>query len=100
MPNSEAQSPETYCKNSKTGLRNLRRAVQLTSLALWVALFLLTTFSDSFLEEFTRPVKSFLRGEYGAAPRALVLIAVPLLVMGGMSLDRVRATIRLRQFVR
>ena len=45
-----------------------------------VALFLLTTFSDSFLDEFMVPVKRLLRAEYGKLPRMLVLIAVPLLV--------------------
>ncbi len=45
-----------------------------------VALFLLVTFSEHHLEEFLRPIKRFLRGEFGKAPRALALIAVPLLV--------------------
>ncbi len=45
-----------------------------------VALFLLVTFSEHHLEEFLRPIKRFLRGEFGTAPRALALIAVPLLV--------------------
>ena len=45
-----------------------------------VALFLLVTFSEDYLEEFLRPIKRFLRGEFGKAPRALALIAVPLLV--------------------
>ena len=30
-----------------------------------VALFLLVTFSDEYMEEFLRPVNKFLRGEYG-----------------------------------
>jgi mono/diheme cytochrome c family protein len=45
-----------------------------------VALFLFVTFSDSYMEEFLRPIKKLLRGEYTKAVRALVLVAVPLLV--------------------
>ena len=44
------------------------------------ALFLLTTFSDDYMEEFLHPIRRFLRGEYGKAFRAAGLIAVPLVV--------------------
>lgn len=44
-----------------------------------VALFLLVTFSDEYLEEFVRPVRRFLRGEFGKPVRAVVLLAVPLI---------------------
>lgn len=45
-----------------------------------VALFLLITFSDEYMDEFLTPVKKFLTGEYGKVPRLLVLVAVPLIV--------------------
>jgi mono/diheme cytochrome c family protein len=45
-----------------------------------VALYLFVTFSESHLDEFLRPVRKFLRGGFGKAPRAVVLTAVPLLV--------------------
>lgn len=45
-----------------------------------VALGILVTFSDEYLDEFVRPVMRFLRGEYGVLPRTIVLVAVPLLV--------------------
>jgi mono/diheme cytochrome c family protein len=45
-----------------------------------VSLFILVTFSDEYLNEFLAPVKKFLRGEYGKAPRAAGLVMVPLLV--------------------
>jgi mono/diheme cytochrome c family protein len=45
-----------------------------------VALFLLVTFSDAHLEEFLRPIKRFLRGDFGKIPRAGVLTLIPLLV--------------------
>jgi len=45
-----------------------------------VSLFILVTFSDEYLNEFLGPVKKFLRGEYGKAPRAAGLVMVPLLV--------------------
>lgn len=45
-----------------------------------IALFLLVTFSDEYMEEFLRPVRKFLRGEYGVILRLLALIAVPLIV--------------------
>ncbi len=44
-----------------------------------IALFLLTTFSDSFFDEFLVPVKKLLRGEHGQFARMVVLIAIPLL---------------------
>ena len=44
-----------------------------------VALFLYVTFSEEGLSDFLRPVKKFLRGEYGKIPRLLVLLAVPAL---------------------
>jgi len=45
-----------------------------------VALFLLVTFSDEYLNEFLDPIKKLLRGEYGKISRAAVLVAVPLIV--------------------
>ena len=45
-----------------------------------VALFLFVTFSEEGLEDFLRPVKKFLRGGYGKIPRALILLAVPVLL--------------------
>ena len=45
-----------------------------------VALFMLVTFSDEYLAEFMHPVKKLLRGEYTSALRAVVLVAVPLIV--------------------
>ncbi len=44
-----------------------------------VALFLFVTFSDENLEEFLRPIRRFLRAEFGKIPRAVVLMVVPLL---------------------
>ena len=44
-----------------------------------IALFLIVTFSDEYLENFMRPVRKFLSGGYGKIPRALVLTALPLL---------------------
>lgn len=44
-----------------------------------IALAILVTFSDEYLNEFVAPVKKFLRGDYGRLPRAAVLVAVPLL---------------------
>lgn len=43
-----------------------------------VALFLFITFSEEHLEEFLRPIKKFLRAEYGKLPRAAALVAVPI----------------------
>jgi hypothetical protein len=45
-----------------------------------VALFLLVTFSDEYLEEFLHPIRKFLRGDYGKIPRATGLIIIPLLI--------------------
>jgi len=45
-----------------------------------VALFMLVTFSDEYMAEFMHPVKKLLRGEYTSALRAVVLVAVPLIV--------------------
>jgi hypothetical protein len=45
-----------------------------------IALFMLVTFSDEYMEEFLRPVKKFLRGGYGKTPRSLALVAIPLIV--------------------
>lgn len=45
-----------------------------------VALAILVTFSDEYLNEFVGPVKKFLRGDYGRQTRTVVLVAVPLLV--------------------
>ena len=42
-----------------------------------VALFMLVTFSNEYLDEFMRPVWRFLRGEFGKLPRAAVLTVVP-----------------------
>ncbi|MDP6564622.1 MAG: cytochrome c [Alphaproteobacteria bacterium] len=44
-----------------------------------IALFLITTFSDEGMEEFVRPIRKLLRGEYSKTARAAVLIVVPLL---------------------
>ncbi len=44
-----------------------------------MALFLMVTFSDEYLREFLGPVRKFLRGDYGKAPRAAVLVLTPLL---------------------
>jgi mono/diheme cytochrome c family protein len=43
-----------------------------------IALFMFVTFSDEYLEEFLAPIKALLSGRYGKLPRAVVLIAVPL----------------------
>jgi mono/diheme cytochrome c family protein len=45
-----------------------------------VAVFLFVTFSDEYLAEFLRPVRKFLRGEYGVHARTAALVAIPLLV--------------------
>ncbi len=42
-----------------------------------VALFMVVTFSNDYLDEFMRPVWRFLRGEFGKLPRAAVLAVVP-----------------------
>ena len=44
-----------------------------------VALFLLVTFSDEFLQEFMRPVKKFLSGGYGKLLRLFGLTLAPVL---------------------
>jgi mono/diheme cytochrome c family protein len=44
-----------------------------------VALFLLVTFSDEYMEEFLYPIRKFLRGGYGKIPRAAGLVVVPLI---------------------
>ena len=45
-----------------------------------IALFLLVTFSDAYLEEFLNPVRKLLGGEYGKLSRAVVLTIIPLVV--------------------
>ena len=45
-----------------------------------IALFMLVTFSDSSLNAFMGPIWRFMRGDFGKAPRLMVLVAVPLLV--------------------
>jgi mono/diheme cytochrome c family protein len=45
-----------------------------------IALFMFVTFSEEGLSDFLRPVKKFLRGGYGKIPRAMMLLAVPLLI--------------------
>ncbi|MHA1548960.1 MAG: c-type cytochrome [Alphaproteobacteria bacterium] len=45
-----------------------------------VSLFLFVTFSDENLKDFMRPVRKFLSGGYGKAPRAVAMVAFPLLV--------------------
>jgi hypothetical protein len=45
-----------------------------------IALFLLVTFSDEYMEEFWRPIRRLLRGEFGKVPRALVLTVIPFVV--------------------
>jgi len=44
-----------------------------------IAMFLLTSFSDEYFEEFLGPIKKLLRGDYGKLARLVVLLAVPLL---------------------
>jgi mono/diheme cytochrome c family protein len=44
-----------------------------------IALFLFVTFSEDGLDDFLRPVKRFLRGDYGKFPRAAIMLAVPVL---------------------
>jgi mono/diheme cytochrome c family protein len=46
----------------------------------FVALAILVTFSDEYLNEFVQPVQRLLRGEHGRLPRTIVLVGVPLLV--------------------
>jgi len=43
-----------------------------------VALFLMVTFTEEGMNDFLRPIKKLLRGGYGKAARAIVLLAVPL----------------------
>jgi hypothetical protein len=45
-----------------------------------IALFLFVTFSDENLEDFLRPIRRFLSGEFGKIPRAVALIALPAVV--------------------
>ena len=45
-----------------------------------IALFMFVTFSEEGLSDFLRPVRKFLRGGYGKIPRAMMLLAAPLLV--------------------
>jgi mono/diheme cytochrome c family protein len=45
-----------------------------------VALFLFVTFNDEILDEFLRPIRRFLRGDFGRMPRTAVLVIVPLLI--------------------
>ncbi|NCF27131.1 MAG: hypothetical protein GWP69_07095 [Gammaproteobacteria bacterium] len=45
-----------------------------------VALFIFVTFSDTYLEEFLRPIRKFLIGGYGKIPRTIGLVVIPLLV--------------------
>lgn len=45
-----------------------------------IALAILVTFSDRYLDEFVRPVKRFLRGDHGRHPRTAVLVLLPLVV--------------------
>ena len=64
-----------------------------------VALFMFVTFSDTYLEDFLRPVWKFLGGGFGKAPRALVLLAVPLLAawqIYGITAPKVEAPLALR----
>ena len=64
-----------------------------------VALFLFVTFSDENLEEFLRPIRRFLRGEFGKIPRAVVLTIIPLLAawqVYGMSVPKVELPLSLR----
>ena len=64
-----------------------------------VALFMFVTFSDTYLENFLRPVWKFLGGGFGKAPRALVLLAVPLLAawqIYGITAPKVEAPLALR----
>ena len=45
-----------------------------------IALFLFVTYSDENLEEFWRPIKHFLRGDFGNAIRNAALAIIPLLM--------------------
>ena len=45
-----------------------------------IALYLYVTYSEESLQEFLQPVYRFMRGENGAVPRLIVMIAVPLIV--------------------
>jgi mono/diheme cytochrome c family protein len=45
-----------------------------------VALFIFITFYDTYLDEFLEPIKKFLKGGYGKAPRTIGLVVIPLLV--------------------
>jgi polyferredoxin len=82
-----------YCPNSKTGLRNIRRIVQLVSLALWVFLFLVTRHQaaafippDLFL--MTDPLAAAIA--MGAAHIVVPIMAASLvLVLLGMIFGRV-----------
>ena len=49
-------------------------------LLMLTAVFLYVTFSEEHLDEFLWPVKKFLGGGYGRAPRLAALVALPLLV--------------------
>jgi len=64
-----------------------------------IALFLMVTFSDEALADFLRPIKKLLRGGYGVIPRAIVLLAVPLLAgwqVYETTVPRVEAPVALR----
>ena len=45
-----------------------------------IALFLFVTFSDENLNEFWDPIRRYLRGEFGTAPRTAGLVLIPILV--------------------
>lgn len=45
-----------------------------------IALFLFVTFSDENLEEFWRPIRRFLRGDFGTGVRNVALVIIPALM--------------------
>jgi mono/diheme cytochrome c family protein len=64
-----------------------------------IALFLFVSFSEDGLDDFLGPVKQLLRGGYGKIPRAVILLAVPLLAgwqMYEITVPKVEAPAALR----
>ncbi len=64
-----------------------------------IALFLFVTFSDEYMEEFLTPIRKFLRGEYTALARNMVLAMFPILAgwqVYGMVAPKVELPVALR----
>jgi len=64
-----------------------------------IALFLLVTFSDEYMAEFLAPIKKLLGGGYGVSARAIVLVAISLVVawqVYGMAVPKVEVPSTLR----